>query len=144
MVGIEANLRGKIEGHRQARGAVGEQVLIALIGLFSVTHPGVLPHRPESSAVHRGLDASGVWKLAGIAEILFVVPVLEIVRAIELPDGYVRRGLWISGFSWRFGPLCHGYFFFRARINDVTPNHPNIRVKPAAAATRDAGAWPER
>src|SRR6185437_5859744 len=121
MVGIEPNLSGKIEGHRQARGAVREQVLVALIGLFSVTHSGVLPHSPESSAVHRGLDASRVWKLAWIAEISFVVPVLEIVLAIELPDGYVRRGLWISGLSWRLGPLRHSYFFFRARINDVTP-----------------------
>ena len=64
VVGVEADLRRQIEGHAQAGGAVAQQILVAAIGLFGVAHAGVLPHGPETSAIHGGLHAAGVRKLS--------------------------------------------------------------------------------
>ena len=74
MVGVEADLGGQIEGDGETRGAVCQQIFVALIGFFGVAHAGILAHGPEAAAVHGGLHAAGVREIAGIAEIAIVVP----------------------------------------------------------------------
>ena len=69
VVGVVADLRGQIEGHRESRGSVGEEEFVAAIGLFCVAHAGVLAHGPEASAIHGGLDAAREGVFAGIAEV---------------------------------------------------------------------------
>src|ERR1700722_1522020 len=51
-------------------------------------------------------------------------------------------------FYWRFLPgfyskrQTHCLLFLRTRQNELRPNQPNARVKPAATATRPAVVWP--
>ncbi len=74
IVGIEADLGGQIEGDREAGGAVGEQVLVALVGFLGVAHAGVLAHGPKAAAVHGGLHAAREGKLAGVSDFAIVIP----------------------------------------------------------------------
>ena len=69
MVGVEPDLRGQVEGDRKAGGAVGEQVLVALVRLLGVAHAGVLAHGPEPAAVHGCLHAAGEGIFARIARL---------------------------------------------------------------------------
>ena len=54
VVGVQAELRRQVEGHREPGRAVGEQVLVALVGLLRRGVAGVLAHRPQPLAVHLG------------------------------------------------------------------------------------------
>ena len=74
MVGIQADLRGQIEGDGEPGGAVGQQIFVALVGFLGVAHAGVLAHGPEPSAVHGGLHAAGERIFAGIADFAVLVP----------------------------------------------------------------------
>jgi hypothetical protein len=69
VVGVQAELRGQVEGHRQARRAVLEQVLVALVGLLRRRVAGVLAHRPQLLAVHLAVDPARERELAGLAEV---------------------------------------------------------------------------
>ena len=71
--GVVAHLRRQVEGDRQPGLAVGEQVPEALVGLGGGREAGVLAHRPEAAAVHRGLDAAGERELAGPPEVAVLV-----------------------------------------------------------------------
>src|SRR5262249_39317589 len=78
-VGVEAELRRKVERNREPRLPLGEKVAEALVGLARRAEAGVLPHRPELAAVHRRVDAAGERELAGAAE------------AVRHPLGLVKR-----------------------------------------------------
>ena len=58
VVGVVAHQRGHVEGGRQARLAVLEQVVEALVGLLAGAEAGELAHRPQPPAVHRLVDAA--------------------------------------------------------------------------------------
>src|SRR5439155_5524353 len=79
MVRIHPHLGGKIEGHREAGSTLRKQVPVTLIAFFGAPEAGILAHGPEPLAVHVGIDAASVRKLAGLAR--FVVHELEILRA---------------------------------------------------------------
>ena len=64
-VRVVAHLGRKVEGDRQARLAVVEQVAETSVGLLGRGEPGVLTHRPEPAAVHGRLDAPGERELSG-------------------------------------------------------------------------------
>jgi hypothetical protein len=70
VVGVQAELRRQVEGHREARRAVGEQVLVALVGLLGRRVARVLAHRPQALAVHLAVHAARVGRLARAAETL--------------------------------------------------------------------------
>ena len=53
IVGIAAHERGHVEGNRQPAGALGEDHLVALVGLLRVPEPGELPDRPRLAPVAR-------------------------------------------------------------------------------------------
>src|SRR4029077_19949865 len=58
------------------------QIAIALVRFGGGPEPRVLPHRPQPSAVHRGIDAASEWILAGIAQIALGFPIGEIAAQI--------------------------------------------------------------
>ena len=47
-----------------------QQILVAFVGLLGVAHASVLAHGPQPPAIHGGLNAAGVGKFAGKADLL--------------------------------------------------------------------------
>ncbi len=80
MIGVVPHLRRQIEGDTQAADALREQVPVARVRFGGCREAGVLPHRPQSPAVHRRLDAAREGKLAGRAEGGVWIPATKIVR----------------------------------------------------------------
>ena len=80
VVGVQAELRRQVEGHREARRAVREQVLVALVGLLRRRVARVLAHRPQLPAVHLAVRPARERVLAGLAEPL-LQPVRDVVGA---------------------------------------------------------------
>jgi hypothetical protein len=68
VVGVAAHQGRHVEGDRQAAATLGDQVLVALVGLTGVAEPGELPDRPGPAAVHRRVHAAGERVLAGDAD----------------------------------------------------------------------------
>src|SRR6185503_18263309 len=68
----------QVEGHAEPALPLLEQVAEALVGLGGRAEARVLAHRPEPSAVHRGLHPAGVRELA---------------REPQVPDVVHRRGV---------------------------------------------------
>ena len=79
-------MRGKIECDRKTRGAVGQEILITFIGLFGITHAGVLAHGPEPAAIHRRLNTASEGILAGIAHSGLDIVAIQIARSVERPN----------------------------------------------------------
>ncbi len=92
MIGVQADLRGKIESDGEAGLAFAEEIAIALVGFGGGAEAGVLAHGPEAAAVHGGIDAAGVGEFAGIAESNFGVPTGEIFFGVETIDGQAGEG----------------------------------------------------
>ncbi len=69
VVGVQAQLGGQVEGHRETGGALGEQVPVAPVGLLRGGVAGVLAHRPQLAAVHLAVHAAGVGVLTRLAEL---------------------------------------------------------------------------
>jgi hypothetical protein len=57
--------RGHVEGRRQSRLAVVEQVAEAQVRLLGRAEARELAHSPQPAAIHRAVDAARVWKLTG-------------------------------------------------------------------------------
>ena len=71
-------------------GAVGDQLVVALVGLLGRAEPGVLPHRPRPAGVHRRVDAAGERVAAGLAELVGRIPAGQVVRAVHRLDRQPR------------------------------------------------------
>ena len=82
VVRVAAELGGQVEGHREAGGAVLDQVVEALVGLLRAGVARVLAHRPRAAAVHVRVHAARVGVLAGRAE-----PLLEAGRHVLVGVG---------------------------------------------------------
>ncbi len=89
IVGVAAELRGQVEGHREAGRAVLDQVAVALVRVLGAREPGVLAHRPEAVAVHAVVDAAGERERSGLAEPLLEPgpDVLGLVERVDLDPG---------------------------------------------------------
>ena len=96
MVRIEANLSGKVECDREPGGAVGQQVLVAFVGLLGVAHAGVLAHGPQPAAVHGGLHAPGEGIIAGVSDFAFLVAGVQIGGRVQSADGDVGGGFGVG------------------------------------------------
>ena len=93
VIGVVAHQRGQIEGDREPAAAVFEQIFVALVGFFGRGEAGEHAHRPELAAVAGRMNAARVGRLAGIAEVLIVVPVGgQIGLGVEAADRDVRDG----------------------------------------------------
>ena len=64
-IGVVPHLRWQVEGDRESRLPLLQQVAVALVGFARRREAGVLAHRPEAAAVHRLLHAArvreGAW-----------------------------------------------------------------------------------
>ena len=105
VVGVVTHQRGQIERGREAGLALRQEVAKALIGVFGRAEAGELAHRPQPSAMHGGMNAAGVGRLTGEAQVAVGVPAGEIGGSVKTPDR-------ISGNCGEFG-LALGTFFER-------------------------------
>jgi hypothetical protein len=110
VVRVVAHLRWQIERDREARLSLLEEVAIPRVRLLGGAEARVLPHRPETSPVHRRLDAPRVRRLAGHSGV--GVNGIEdrrqrrAVRRLELRAlGHTPRGLRVLG-AFPFGRVA--------------------------------------
>ncbi len=112
VVGIVAHEGGEIESGGEARLAVSEEIAKALVGVFGGAEAGELAHGPEAGAVHGGVNAAGVGRLAREAEVAGGIPVGEVGGGVEAADGIAgdggEVGLALGGLACRSG---HGEEF---------------------------------
>ena len=162
VVGVHADLRGKIEGDREAGLAFAEEVAIALVGFDGAAEAGVLAHGPEAAAVHGGVNAARVREFAGIADGGFGIGGGKIVLCVEAVDGKTGKSCEVLfAFGGGFGfcvrhfcvniwsqprtrqkperarhavPLQGIDYNLRARRNDVTAKKKNKKAKATAVA----------
>src|SRR5438093_11904026 len=99
-----------------------EEVPESPVGLLRRRHPGVLAHGPKPAPVHRGVDAPGVRRLAGPAEITGRFEALEISRSIDGLD--LDAGVGVATFLVHGRSVARGRGWSRAR-----PRH--ARAGPA-------------
>jgi hypothetical protein len=89
MVRVVAHERGEIERDGQPATAVFEQILVTLVGFFRRSEAGELPHGVKLSTISRCVNSTRERRLAGIAEILFFVPVGgKIGLRVEASNGH--------------------------------------------------------
>ncbi len=86
VVRVEAHLGGEVEGARQARLPRAQEELEPLVGVLGGPEPGVLPHGPQPAPVHGGVDATGVGRAPGLAEVPVGIPTLEVGGPVHGPD----------------------------------------------------------
>ena len=82
VVGVVAHQRRHVEGRREARLPVLEQVAEALVRLLGRAEAGELAHRPELPAVHRRVDAARERIDTRVAEVAVVVDV-DVLGRVE-------------------------------------------------------------
>ena len=93
VVGVVAHQGGQIEGDGQPGAAVGEQVLVALVGFLRRSEAGELAHGVQLAAIAGGVNAAGVRRLAGIAEIGVVFPVFgQVGLGVKAANGVAGDG----------------------------------------------------
>ena len=93
VVGVVAHQRRHVEGRREARLPVLEEVAEALVRLLGGAEAGELAHRPELPAVHRRVDTARERIDARVAEVAVVVQVDVLGRVERLVrEAGNRRG----------------------------------------------------
>ena len=70
VVRVVADLGGEVEGDRQSGLALVDQVAVAAVGFLGGGVASVLPHSPQPSPIHGGLDAARIRILAGKTELI--------------------------------------------------------------------------
>ena len=68
-IGIEAHQRRQVEGHRQTRLALLQQIAKARVGLFGRGETRELAHGPQPATIHRFVDTAGVGELSRCAQL---------------------------------------------------------------------------
>ena len=68
VVGVAAHQRRHVEGDRQPAAALGQDHLVALVGLLGVAEAGELPDGPGPAAVAGGVQPAGERELPGPAD----------------------------------------------------------------------------
>ena len=92
-VGVHPHLGRQVERHRQAGRTVRDQLQVARIGFRRRTEPGVLPHRPRTLGVHRGVDPAGVGELPRLAQLLVRVEAGQGLRSVDRGERSARFGV---------------------------------------------------
>ena len=124
IVRIQPDLSRKVKGYGKAGGAVGQEVLVTLIGFFGIAHARVLAHRPEPAPVHCGLHAASEGILAGIANFSFKIVPLKIGGRVNTVDWNVRGSFRILRRRIRnrcrssFNVPCHECGFHAPVVNN--------------------------
>ena len=86
MVGVVSHLGRQVEGDRQPRLPLAEEVAQAPIGPGGVAEAGVLPNGPEAAPVHGRLHAAGERGGAREPQVLRVGDLLDVDRRVEPLD----------------------------------------------------------
>src|SRR5664279_1153684 len=121
-VGIEAHLRGEIEGDREPGLSGGEQRAEARVRLARGAEARVLAHGPQPPAIHRGLHATRERKASRIVQVARVVD-RSIFRTVER-------------FEWNAGGCG---------ASIVARGHQRLRVIPRRQRRRRSAArWRDR
>ncbi len=92
MVGVVAHQRGKIKGGGETGLALREQITEALVGVRGGAESRELAHGPQASAMHGGMNAASVGRLAGEAKIACRIPLLQIGLSVETANGIAGYG----------------------------------------------------
>ncbi len=92
VIGVVAHQGGEIEGSGKAGLALSEEITEALVGVLGGAEAGELAHGPHSAAMHGGVNAAGVGRLTGEAEVAGGVPVFEVGRGVEAANGVAGDG----------------------------------------------------
>ncbi len=90
MVGVQTHLGREVERGRESGLAVLQEVAEAAVRIVGRAHPRVLPHRPETSAVHRGVRPACERERPRLAQPALGIPRGEIlgpVHVVELDAG---------------------------------------------------------
>ena len=91
-VGVVAHLGRQVEGHREPGLALLQQVAEALVGVGRGGEAGVLAHRPQAAAVHRGLDTARERELPRAPQVACLVEARRVGRRVQVGDRQVARG----------------------------------------------------
>ena len=94
VVGVQAELRGQVEGHRQAGRSVREQVAVALVGLLGRRVARATGASSTAACgIHLAMHAARVGKGARLAQAQILREVLLGVERLDLdPESVKRRG----------------------------------------------------
>jgi hypothetical protein len=109
VVRVVAHQRRHVEGGREPRLPVLQQVVEALVRLRRRAEAGELPHRPEAAAVHRLVDPARERVLTRLAEIAVEVDldVLRRVQGLDREPGDRREESRVGLTLGRCHPLLH-------------------------------------
>ncbi len=69
-----------------------KQIAEALIGILGGAKARELPHGPQAAAVHRGVNAARVRRLAGIAKVAVGIPSRKISWRVQTLNGKAGNG----------------------------------------------------
>src|SRR5258706_7438400 len=78
MIGVVAHQGRQIKSSGKPGLSLREQIPEALVGIFGGAESGELPHGPQAPAMHCGMNAARVRRLAGIAKIAVWIPARKI------------------------------------------------------------------
>ena len=85
MIRVVAHLRREIERNAQPVDALLDEISVACVRLVRRGEARVLPHRPQTAAVHRRLDAAREREFAGKSELGVRAPPGEVVGRTHMP-----------------------------------------------------------
>jgi hypothetical protein len=91
VVGVVAEQRRQVEVGREAGLAVGEQVLVAPVGVLGLAEAGDLADRPRAAAVHARVRPAREGILAGQPDVALVGDPREIGRRVDVLDREARQ-----------------------------------------------------
>ena len=87
VVRVQAELGGQVEGHRQPRRALRDQVPVALVRLLRRGVARVLAHRPGLLPVHLPVHAAGVGEGPRLTEVEVLRQVRGVIELLDLDAG---------------------------------------------------------
>lgn len=93
MVRVVAHEGGEVKGGGETGLAGFQEGVETPVGLLGAAEASKHPHGPELAAVHTGLHAARVRKLAGVAQVTLGVPFAQIVRRVDRLGLHVRQVL---------------------------------------------------
>ena len=111
MISIIAIERRHIEGSREPRLPLLEQIFEASIGIFSSAKSGEHAHRPRLGAIHRGLDRSCVGILPRQSEVTAIIQCHIILRGVDTIDRDTGGCHEVIAFGNAFQRFFDGRFF---------------------------------
>ena len=107
MIGIHPNLRGQIKRYRKPSRPLRQQIFVALVRFVGVAHARVLPHGPQTPAIHRRLHAAREGILPRVANRIFDIGTSEIRWKVHRLHRNVRGGLYGKRRSRIYGLVFH-------------------------------------